>query len=212
MNTAIRKQVDPCFPDVLMPDSAGIGFFTNERFAFMFLFMQIDLFQSFQNHFIRRAEFIPVDFVHCDPADVVVLQLLGYALPNRSMKESQVYRQIRVFMGHVHKLVSHLQRNGQFLPTLADESLLFCLARFHLSAHKLPQQSSGFVGRALAGHEFVVIPNQGSHHFCHSLHLPFSISFIIEGPAVFGKTQPTIFTCIPLPSPHHTGLDGQKNV
>ena len=56
--------------------------------------------------------------------DVIVLQFLRDTLPDSRMKQRQVDRQIRIFMDDIHKYFAHIQRDGQFLLTLADERLL----------------------------------------------------------------------------------------
>ena len=82
-----------------------------------------------------------------------------------------MHRQVGIFMGHIHEYFPHVQRDGQFLLALPDKGLPLCLARLHLAANKLPQKAPGLVGRALADHELVLVPDQGCYYFGHGFHL-----------------------------------------
>ncbi len=42
-------------------------------------------------------------------------------------------------MNHIHKYLPHVQGNGQFLPTLPEEGLLFCFAGLYFATYKLPK-------------------------------------------------------------------------
>ena len=55
------------------------------------------IFQPPQNLLVRRAEGILVDLIHRDPADIVVLQLLGCSLPDGRMEQGQLIQ----FSGNV---------------------------------------------------------------------------------------------------------------
>lgn len=144
----------------------------NTKAGLLILYVDEFVVQLVQNRSIRRAKIILVDLAHGDSADVIVLQLLGHAFPDGGVKQGQVYRQVGVFMGHIHEYFAYVQCNGQFLPALPDESLLFCLTRLHLTAHELLQKAPGLVGRALADHEFVLASNQSCYYFGHLCHLP----------------------------------------
>lgn len=43
-----------------------------------------------------------------NPSDVVVLQLLGHAFPDGSVKQGQMHRQIGVFVGHIHEYFAYV--------------------------------------------------------------------------------------------------------
>ena len=81
----------------------------------------------------------------------MVFQLLRLSADNFRMEDRQVNGEVGVFVGHVHKGRSHLQGHSQFLPALPDEGFLFGLPFLHLAAHKLPEKTSGFMGRTLTG-------------------------------------------------------------
>ena len=98
-----------------------------------------------------------------------MLQFLGDALPDSGMEQCQMDRQIGVFMNHIHEYLAHIQCDRQFLLTFPDERLFPGFSWLYLTAHKLPQQPSGLVGRALANHKLVLIPDQGRNYFGHLL-------------------------------------------
>ena len=70
-----------------------------------------------------------------------------------------------------HEYLSHIRCDSKFLWALAHQSLFLCFTRFHLTAHKFPQQPSCLIGRALANHKLVLIPDQSCNYFNHQFHL-----------------------------------------
>ena len=89
------------------------------------------------------------------------------------MEQSQMNSQIRIFMDHIHKHFTHVQRDSQFLLTFPDECLFFGFALFDFAANKLPQQPSGLMSRTLAYQKLVFVPNQGRYYLCHLSHHQF---------------------------------------
>ena len=133
-----------------------------------------------------------IDFIHRNPADIIVFQFLWDALSDGSMEQGQMDRQVGVFVDHIHKLFAHIQCDGQFFPAFPDECLLLGFAWLYLSAHKLPQQPSGLMCRALADHKLVLIPNQSCYYFCGTFwaHGNNSLCFLL--------TLPGLYSCSPL--------------
>ena len=76
-----------------------------------------------------------IDFIHCDPADIIVLQFLRDALTDGSMEQGQMNRQVGVFVDHIYKHFAHIQCDGQFFPAFPDECLLLGFTRRYLAAH-----------------------------------------------------------------------------
>lgn len=100
-----------------------------------------------------------------------MLQLLRLALRDGGVKQRQVHRDIRIHMGHIHKLLPHIQLHRQLLPAFPDQSGLLTFPRLYLAANKFPKQPPGLVGRSAADEKSVFPPDQRRHHFrdLHSL-------------------------------------------
>ena len=92
---------------------------------------------------------------------------------NRSHWDEVVQRDMakdvykRQLAGKLHEHFPHLQSDSQFLTALPDQGLLFCFPRLHLAARKLPKEPPGLVGRPLADHECITLPNEGRYDFGH---------------------------------------------
>ena len=96
-----------------------------------------------------------------------MLQHFGGSLLDGSAEQGQTHREIRVLVGKLHEHFPHLQSDSQFLTALPDQGLLFCFPRLHLAARKLPKEPPGLVGRPLADHECITLPNEGRYDFGH---------------------------------------------
>ena len=83
------------------------------------------------------------------------------------MEYGQVNGEIRVDVRDLCEFLIHGYLYAQILPALPDQGLFFRFAGFYLAACKFPQQSPGFVGRALADHECSALPKQSCHYFRH---------------------------------------------
>ena len=121
----------------------------------------------FQYFLISRAELIVRDLARRDPLDIVVFQLLRFALCYCSVEQRQMHRQIRILMDHIHKDITNSQRHRKLFSTLADKGLLFGFPWLNLTANKLPEEATRLVRRALADHEFIALPNEGGYYFYH---------------------------------------------
>ena len=80
-----------------------------------------------------------MDLCGGDPLNVVMLQFLRDALCDGYIEQSQMHREIGIFVDNVHKDVADREGNGKLLPALTNECLIFCFAGFNLAANKLPQ-------------------------------------------------------------------------
>ena len=96
-----------------------------------------------------------------------MLQLSGRSLRDGGMKQGQVDGKVGIGVDDLHEGLPHRHPDVQLLPALPDQGLLPGLPRLHLSAHELPKQPPGLVGRALADEEGLPLPDQGRHYFCH---------------------------------------------
>ena len=75
-----------------------------------------------------------------------MFKFLGDALRNGGVEQRQMDGQIGVDVVYLHEYIPNGYRDGQFLLTLPNQSLLLAFSRLHLATDKLPQQSSCFVG------------------------------------------------------------------
>lgn len=69
--------------------------FSVQAINLLSIFLPTQLFEPCQNFHIRRAECIRIDLIYRDPTDVMMLHFPGNTLPNGSVKQRQMNRQIR---------------------------------------------------------------------------------------------------------------------
>ena len=58
-----------------------------------------------------------------------MLQLLRFTFDYCGVKQSQMYRQVGVFMDNIHKHIINRQRHGKLFLTFTNKSLLFCFTQ-----------------------------------------------------------------------------------
>ena len=94
-----------------------------------------------------------------------MLQQFGRSLLDGRLKKVQTHRDIRIHVGHFHKQLPNGQADIQFFPAFPAKSLRMTFSGFHLAAYEFPKQTPGLVGRSLADHKPVFLPDQRCHHF-----------------------------------------------
>ena len=127
----------------------------------------IDLANLCKYLLIRRTEGIVRNFTRRDPPDVVMLQLLRNAFGNGGIEQCQMHSDVWIFVDNIHKHIADRESDGKLLPAFPDERLLFRFAGFHLTADKLPKESSCLVRRALADHKLFALPDESRYYFGH---------------------------------------------
>ena len=94
---------------------------------------------TLQNFRISRTEVILGNFRRGDPPEIIVLQQLGNACCNGAVIETQMNREIRVYMIQLHKKRMGRDCNAQFFPAFPDQRLRLCFPGLDLAAYKFPQ-------------------------------------------------------------------------
>ena len=105
------------------------------------------------------------EFVQRDPAQVAATQALRFAADPAAFVGIEGHEEVRECVLDGTEQVTDLDFDAQFLPDLAAETDLECLARQPLSARKLPEPAQEPVKRSLGDEEVLPpIPDYGGGH------------------------------------------------
>ena len=129
----------------------------------------------FKYVFIRRAEGIVFYLLRSYPFESAVFEQLRRALGYFCVEHDEVDIYIWILMVDVAEFVADFHCYTELLAAFANECLLMRLARFELSADKLPQKSVALVRGAAAYHESVALPDEGGIFFSFFIYLPVCV-------------------------------------